>query len=97
MYSLALSKGCNAGSRFRGCRETVEPGVCAEAAERLRALIFCIRSQFIACKSLGIAHHPVIAIGLFFTLFCISFGATGYRRGMVTLKLSYSSRDVVRF
>src|SRR5271154_3051661 len=41
VYSRALSKGCCAGSRFRGCRATFEPGVCCDAAGRDSTLTFC--------------------------------------------------------
>lgn len=40
VYSLARSKGCISGARFLGALITLDPGACAEAADRLRAFIF---------------------------------------------------------
>lgn len=45
MYSLARSKGCKLGSRFRVCLATFDPGACADAADLLRALIFILRVE----------------------------------------------------
>ena len=46
VYSLALSNGCSAGSRFRGWRATSLPGAWCELVERESALIFYKRCQY---------------------------------------------------
>lgn len=42
VYSRARSNGCWLGSRFRVTLETLDPGACVEAVDRLRALIFIV-------------------------------------------------------
>jgi hypothetical protein len=54
VYSRARSKGCWVGSRLRVTFATLDPGACAEEADRLRALIFILRSFDVAiCSCAG--------------------------------------------
>ena len=41
MVCVLTSKGCSAGSRFRGMRATLDPGAWCDEVDLLSALIFC--------------------------------------------------------